>query len=429
MHAIVEQDAVGISALKKASRRLVSFLAILMFCAVMDRVNVGFAALSMNRDLGLSSAAFGLGAGLFSLAYLLFEIPSNLILRRVGARRWIARIMVTWGILSMATALSSGSRSFYFLRFALGAAEAGFLPGVMFYLGSWFPGCYRARTNAFFLLSMPIGQAVAALLSGFILQLNGWLGVAGWQWLFIIEGLPTVVLGVVTWFYLTDKPADATWLTPAEQTTIERMLANEAQLYKKLDSHRLAHVFFNPKVLMLGLAYFAIALVLTGVPLWLPQIIRTLGLTYGMVGVVTALPPLAGVAAMILWGWSSDRQNDRIWHIFAACIICGLGWLLAANNIENVAILIPALILANAGVLAANVVFWAIPSETLSGLAAAAGIALISAFGNLGAVAGPIVVGRLRDDTGGFAVPFMFFFVVALVAGCLTALSRRRNNL
>jgi ACS family tartrate transporter-like MFS transporter len=414
------------TAVKKAFRRLVWFLALLMFCAVMDRVNVGFAALSMNRDLGLNAAAFGMGAGLFSLAYLLFEIPSNLILRRVGARRWIARIMVTWSLLSMATALATGTASFYAVRFALGAAEAGLLPGVMFYLGTWFPGPYRARTNAVFLLSMPLGQAFAAFISGFILQMDGLLGLAGWQWLFVLEGMPTLVFGVATWFYLTDRPADARWLTELERDAIDAALAREAKVLRKLDSRRLVHLFFNGRVWLLGLAYLAIDLVLTGVPLWMPQVVRTLGLSYGVVGVVTALPPLVGVVAMILWGRSSDKRKERAWHIFAACGVCGLGWLLAANNIHDPVILIGGLVLANAGILAATVVFWAMPSEALSGLAAAAGIGMISAFGNIGATLGPVIVGRLRDNTAGFSAPFLFFCAAAVVGGGLIVLSRKR---
>ena len=415
-------------AIQKAFHRLVWFLALLMFCAVMDRVNVGFAALSMNHDLGLSSAAFGAGAGLFSLAYLLFEIPSNLILRRVGARRWLARIMVTWGIISMATCFATGTTSFYLLRFALGAAEAGFLPGVMFYLGNWFPGKYRARTNAVFLLSMPVGQAVAALLSGLILNLDGSFGLAGWKWLFLLEGLPSSLLGVVTWFYLADRPTTAKWLTEPERDAIEGMLADERAAFRKLDSQSLRQVFFSRSVLMLGTVYLAIDLVLTGVPLWLPQVMRTLGLSYSMVGVATALPPLAGVVAMLLWGRSSDKHKERTWHILAACGLCGFGWLMAAIFIHQPAILIAGLVLANAGVLAATVVFWAMPSEALSGLAAAAGIALISAMGNIGAVVGPVIVGKLRDETGGFTAPFLFFFATAVVAGGLAVLTRKRAS-
>jgi MFS transporter, ACS family, tartrate transporter len=413
-------------AIKKAFRRLVGFLALMMFCAVMDRVNVGFAALSMNKDLGLSSAAFGFGAGLFSLGYLLFEIPSNLILLKVGARRWLARIMVTWALLSMATSLASGPASFYALRFALGVAEAGFLPGVMVYLGYWFPGLHRARTNAVFLLAMPVGQSVSALLSGLILNLDGLLGIAGWQWLFVLEGLPSLVIGIATWFYLTDRPADAGWLLPDERAALETMVTREKAQFGKIDNNGLMQVFCNPTVLSLGLIYSAISIVLTGVPLWLPQIVRTLGLSYGTVGLVAALPPLAGAAVMVLWGRSSDRRKERIWHIFAAMGLCAFGWLLAACFVSygygGPVLLIGGMVLANGGVLAASAVFWTLPSQALSGRAAATGIALISAMGNVGSTIGPLLVGHLRDTTQGFALPFLFMVLVAIVSGALLPL-------
>jgi len=411
------------TAIRKSFRRLVSFLSLMMFCAVMDRVNVGFAALSMNKDLGLSSAAFGFGAALFSLGYMLFEIPSNLILARVGARRWLARIMVTWALISMATTLAAGPTSFYVLRFALGAAEAGFLPGVMFYLGYWFPGSVRARTNAIFLIAMPLGQSLSALVSGPILAMDGTLGFYGWQWLFVIEGIPTLLVGFISWFYLCDRPRDARWLSPAERVALEELVEREKLLHEKLDTTDYLTVFTDRRVVGLGAIYALISVVLTGVPLWLPQIMRTLELSYVVTGVLVALPPLFGTVVMILWGRSSDRRAERILHIVFAMLMCACGWLLAASQqyagFGAAFTLIFGMMVANAGVLAALAVFWTLPARSLSGAAAASGIAFISAVGNIGSMIGPPVVGHLRDLTHGFSVPFLFMAGVALLSGIL----------
>lgn len=430
------ETAIEAVAIKKAFRRLVGFLALMMFCAVMDRVNVGFAALGMNKDLGLSSAAFGLGAGLFSLGYMLFEIPSNMLLMKVGARRWLSRIMVTWAILSMATCLATGPASFYALRFALGAAEAGFLPGVMVYLGFWFPNAHRGRTNSVFLLAMPLGQSISAVLSGLILNMDGYLGFAGWQWLFVLEGAPSLIIGLIAWFYLTDTPADAKWLLPEERDALTTMVAREKAQFGKLDGVGFFQVFRNPTVLSLGVISIAISIVLTGVPLWLPQIVRTLGLPNGTTGIVVALPPLLGAIIMVLWGRSSDRHKERLWHILAAMGLCALGWLLAAYYAYfghgSAGLLVGGMILANGGVLAANALFWTLPAQALSGRAAATGIALISAIGNIGSTAGPLLVGHLRDITGGFAMPFVFMTTVAILAGLLLPLisaAKRRSTL
>lgn len=414
-------DAVEDVAVRKAFRRLIGFLALMMFCAVMDRVNVGFAALSMNKDLGLSSFAFGLGASLFSLGYMLFEIPSNLVLARVGARLWFMRIMVTWALLSMATSLATGPISFYILRFLLGAAEAGLFPGILFFLGCWFPGRVRARTNAVFLIAMPLGQSLTALVSGPILEMNGLWGLHGWQWLFILEGLPTLLIGIAAWFYLSDRPRAARWLSPAEQDALETMVQREKVSLGKLDTSNHLAVFGDRHVIALGVLYALISVVLTGVPLWLPQIVRTLDLSYAVVGVVAAIPPLLGTLAMVLWGRSSDRRGERIWHIAIAMLTCAVGWLLAVGYLYfgwgGPWLLVLGLIVANAGVLAAIAVFWTLPALILSGTAAASGIAFVSAVGNMGSIVGPIVFGHLRDLSQGFAGPSAFMMAIAALAG------------
>ncbi|MDH7796566.1 MULTISPECIES: MFS transporter [unclassified Beijerinckia] len=414
-------DAVEEVAVRKAFRRLIGFLALMMFCAVMDRVNVGFAALSMNKDLGLSSFSFGLGASLFSLGYMLFEIPSNLMLARVGARLWFMRIMVTWALLSMATSLATGPMSFYVLRFLLGVAEAGLFPGILFFLGCWFPGRVRARTNAVFLIAMPLGQSLTALLSGPILEMNGLWGLHGWQWLFILEGLPTLFIGIAAWFYLSDRPREARWLSPAEQEALENMVQREKVTLGKLDTSNHLAVFGDRHVVALGVLYALISIVLTGVPLWLPQIVRTLDLSYAVVGVLVAIPPLLGTLAMVFWGRSSDRKGERIWHIACAMLTCAVGWLLAVGYLYfgwgGPWLLILGLVVANAGVLGAIAVFWTLPALILSGTAAASGIAFVSAVGNIGSIIGPIVFGHLRDISQGFAGPSAFMMAIAAMAG------------
>jgi MFS transporter, ACS family, tartrate transporter len=412
--------------IRKLSRRLGWFLTLLFFCCVLDRVNIGFAALSMNRELGLTARTFGVGASMFSVGYLLFEVPSNLVLHRIGARRWIARIMVTWGLVSMATVLCRGPNSFYFLRFLLGVAEAGFFPGVILYLSYWFPAAHRGRFNALFLLAIPLSQTLAAAISGALLELDGVLGVAGWRWLILIEGVPALALGVVTFFYLTDRPRDATWLDADERNWLETTLAHEDRAMNKLDSRRLFHTFTNPAVLLLGLTYFGINIILTGVPLWLPQIIRGGGYSYALTGFLAAMPPLAGAVVMVLWSRHSDRNGERLWHLLAAIALCSLGWGIAAFFANSPSLLILSLVVANAGILAATSTFWTLPANVLAGASAAAGIALIGVIGNLGGIFGPIVVGQIKDTTQTFTATFVFMSAVAVAAGIIAFAARSK---
>jgi ACS family tartrate transporter-like MFS transporter len=412
--------------IRKLSRRLVWFLMLLFFFCVLDRVNIGFAALSMNRDLGLTAQAFGVGAAMFSVGYLLFEVPSNLILHKVGARRWIARIMITWGVVSMATVLCRGPNTFYLLRFLLGVAEAGFFPGVILYLSYWFPAAHRARFNALFLLAIPLSQTLAAAISGVLLELDGVLGLAGWQWLILIEGFPALLLGAVTFFYLTDRPREATWLNAEERRWLETTLAREDRVMNKLDSRRLLHTFGNPAVLLLGLTYFGINMVLTGVPLWLPQIIRSGGFSYGLTGFLAAMPPFAGAVAMVMWSRHSDRDGERLWHLIAAIALCSIGWGMAVIFAHTPSLLILSLVVANAGILAATSIFWTLPTSVLAGTSAAAGIALIGVFGNLGGTLGPIAVGYIKDTTQSFTATFVFMSGVVLAAGLVAFAARSR---
>ena len=409
---------IGKAAISKASGRLIWFLVLLFVTAAIDRVNVGFAALSMNKDVGLSTAAFGFGAGIFSVGYLLFELPSNLILQRVGARRWISRIMITWGLASAAMVLVHGPGTFYALRFLLGAAEAGFFPGVILYLSYWFPAEYRARFSALFLLAIPLSQVISAGLSGAVMQaFNGAFGMAGWRWLFLVEAAPAIVLGLITWYYLSDRPRDAKWLSPDEQNWLEETLAREERVYHKVNSSQWLRAFTNPATLILGAAYFGIDLALTGVPLWLPQIVRTLGYSFAITGALAALPPLVGGLAMVLWGRSSDRTGERLWHLIAAIVVTAIGWGLAVPFIHSPLLLIASMTIASAGIFAATSIFWTLPPSVLAGTSAAAGIAVIGVIGNLGAAFGPIVMGAIKDATHGFAATFVFMAACALSSG------------
>ncbi len=411
-------DAIGKAAVSKASGRLIWFLILLFVTAAIDRVNVGFAALTMNKDVALSAAAFGFGAGIFSIGYLLFEVPSNLILERVGARRWISRIMITWGLASAAMVLVHGPTTFYALRFLLGAAEAGFFPGVILYLSYWFPAEYRARFSALFLLAIPVSQIISAGLSGAVMQaLNGALGITGWRWLFLVEAAPAIVLGIITWYYLSDRPRDAKWLSPEERSWLEDTLAEEERVLEKFNSRQWLRAFTHPATLTLGIAYFGIDLALTGVPLWLPQIVRTLGYSYFVTGALAALPPLVGAVAMVLWSRSSDRSGERLWHLIGAIVVTAIGWGLAVPFIHSPLLLIASLAIASAGIFAATSVFWSLPASVLAGTSAATGIAVIGVIGNLGAAFGPIVMGAIRDVTHGFAATFVFMAACALSSG------------
>ena len=410
------------SAIAKATRRLVWFLVVLYFFAVLDRVNVGVAGITMRRDLGLTAGDFGFGAGIFFLGYLIFEVPSNLALERFGARVWLARIVVTWGLASMATALAVGPSSFTGFRFLLGVAEAGFFPGVLFYLTLWFPARQRARVNALFFLGVPLSNAMAAALSSVLLTLNGTLGLAGWQWLFIVEGAPPVLLGLLALRLLPSRPSDAAWLTPSECQALNAKLEQErgARGMTVRDTLR------SPIIWVLGCAYFGVNVSLTTLGLWLPQVVGSLGkFTPLEAGLVSAGVLLPGALAMFLWSRHSDRVGERVAHTIAAALLAAAGWALyAASNSPAVSIAL--LTLASAGTYASVSVFWTYPAALLSGRAAAGGIALIGAIGNLGGFVGPWVIGDLHDRTGGFSAGFLFVaLTLLLTAGIAWRVGRR----
>ena len=386
----------------KVSRRIVPFLMLCYFVAYLDRVNVGFAALTMNKALGISATAFGFGAGIFFFSYFLFEVPSNLALERFGARKWIARIMLSWGILSGMMAVVSGETGFYVVRVLLGIAEAGFFPGIIFYLTLWFPGVYRARIVGWFMAAIPLSSVLGAPVSGWILSLDGAGGLAGWQWLFILEAAPAVILSVVVWFYLTDRPADAKWLEPDERAWLDRRLA--AEIKQKEDVHGLSVVqaLLNPRVLALSLVYFGAVAANYGTGFWLPQIVKGFGLSNLQTGFVSAAPYVVGTIGMIWWGRRSDAKMERKGHAAVAFAIAAIG-IAGSTLVEAPMLKMIALSFGAFGVFAVLPVFWTFPTAFLSGAAAAAGIAAINSIGNLAGFFGPFIMGWLKDLTGSFS--------------------------
>ena len=383
----------------KVSWRLIPFMVLLYFVAFLDRVNVGFAALTMNKDLGLTATVFGNGAGIFFIGYFIFEVPSNIALEKFGARMWIARIMITWGIISGLMALTKGPISFYTLRFLLGIAEAGFFPGMILYLTYWFPSAYRAKIVGCFLLAIPISSIIGAPISTALLG-TSILGLKGWQSLFILEALPALVLGFVVLFFMTDKPEKAHWLTPAERDWLSRVLQAERKTRESVHHYTLGQALMNPRVVLFGLMYFGIVIGLYGFSFWLPQIIKGFGgLSNWQVGLITMIPSAFAAAAMYLWGRHSDKTGERVWHVFLPAIIGGTSLAISGFLTGTPALALVALTIGAMGIYAALPTFWTLPTAMLSGTAAAGGIALINSIGNLGGYFGPSFMGYLKDWT------------------------------
>jgi MFS transporter, ACS family, tartrate transporter len=410
--------------LSKVGWRLLPFLLLLYIIAWIDRVNIGFAALQMNRDLGFSAAVYGFGAGVFFLGYALFEVPSNLILARVGARRWIARIMITWGVLSIAMMFVQGAASFYLLRFLLGVAEAGFLPGIIYYLGNWYPKSDRARAVSWFMLGIPLSTVVGGPLAGVILELNGLHGLTGWQWLFLLEGIPAVVLGVVVLFYLTDSPEQAAWLEPDERAWLAGKVRAEGAAARERHNIGLGAALLHPTVWGLCIVLFACQCCSYGLTLWIPQIVQGLsGLSPIAVGAISAIPYAAAAVGMILIGASSDRSGERILHVAIPSAIAAVGFAASAYLTSPVPSMI-ALTVAAVGDIGTRGPFWALPTRFLTGSAAAGGIALINTFASLGGFVGPYAVGLVRSMTGSFAGGMLFLAAVMLVGAVVAVLLR-----
>jgi MFS family permease len=393
----------GVSAqtLRQVTRRLMPFLLVCYFISFLDRGNVSFAALQMNKDLGLSASQYGFGAGLFFLTYCVFEVPSNLILFRFGATRWIARIMLSWGVCAAGMAFVVGPYSFYAMRLLLGAAEAGFFPGVLFFLTLWFPAAHRGRILGIFMAGVAISGAIGSPISGYLLSFDGALGLRGWQWLFIVEGAPAILLAPICLYYLQDGPANATWLPAADRAALVRTLEAEAPSRARGGTQSFAQAIRNPRVLFLAFTYFSNVCLLNAILFFLPLILKGFGMTNLQTGVVAAIPSLVGLIAVILWGRHSDRAGERNGHAASALALGGLA-LLASALLTDPTSRIVAVTIAFAGTLAFTPPFWTLPASFLSGSASAGGYAAISSLGVLGGFIAPSVIGYLRDLTGDF---------------------------
>jgi MFS transporter, ACS family, tartrate transporter len=414
--------------LRKVTMRIVPFVMLLYFIAFIDRVNIGFAALTMNKDLGFSPSVFGVGAGIFFFGYFLFEVPSNLVLDKVGARIWIARVMITWGLISAAMAFVKSANSFYALRFLLGAAEAGFFPGIILYLGYWFPARQRAAVTAIFMAAAPLSTVLGSPVSGALLEMHGLLGLSGWQWMFIVEAIPAVLLGVVVLFYMTDRPEQAKWLRDDERSWLVSAMNTEAAKKSGTASHSVWRGLADLRVIALSLVYFGTSAGLYTLGIWAPQIIKEFGLSSLQIGFLNALPGIVAIVVMVLWARHSDRTGERTWHVVGACVLAAAGLMLAGFAGTVVSVLL-ALTLVNIGISSAKPPLWSMPTMFLSGSAAAAGIATINSIGNLGGFVGPAVIGWIKDLTGSFQGGLYFVAGLLVLSAVLTlVLSRSQRN-
>ena len=401
----------------KVARRLIPFMVALYTVAFLDRVNVGFAALTMNRDLNFSPQVFGWGAGIFFLGYFLFEVPSNVILTKVGARRWICRIMASWGVIAAANAFVQDPMSFYVLRFLLGLAEAGFAPGMIYYLSLWFPPALRARYAASYFIAIPMTNVIGAPVSSLLLELDGLLGLHGWQWLFLIEALPALLLAVAVLVFLPDGPREAKWLSEGERATIAAELVRERHDGQE-HVHGVWAALADGRVLLLCAIYFFIVVGLYGITFWLPQILQSMGYSSRATGVLIALPYAAAAVSMGAWGRHSDRTGERVWHVALACLVSTFAFALIAGIDAPVVVFI-AMALVATGVCSTLAPFWAIPPTFLAGTAAAGGIALINAVGNLGGFFGPYAIGWALEATGSYAGGMAILAVSMTIAAVL----------
>jgi ACS family tartrate transporter-like MFS transporter len=409
------------SAMQKIYMRLLPFAIFSYFLAYVDRINVSFAGLTMRGDLDLSATAFGFAAGAFYWGYFIFEVPSNIIMEKVGARLWITRIMITWGIFAGLTAMVTGSTSFAVVRFLLGVAEAGFFPGIVLYFTYWFPSYHHARIVSGFLIGLPVAVALGAPISTALLELDGMFGLRGWQIMFIAEALPTVVIGIATFFVLTDKPEQATFLTAEERNWLIAKLASERKVKSTLRTFTLWQAMVNPKVLLLALNYFGIVTASLGMLIFIPQIIKSLGEFSNMtVGWLTMIPYICGGIALVIWGRVSDRMNERRWNLLGACVLSTAGLVLAAMTMGTWWALV-GMSIAAMGFYGSKGPFFAMPPMFLSGTALAAGIAWINSIGNLGGFFGPWYVGVMKDATGSFAGGLYGLALLGLISSFVCA--------
>ncbi|ALP64818.1 MFS transporter [Paraburkholderia caribensis] len=414
----LQRSGTGVYA--KVAWRLIPFLFFCYLCAYLDRINVSFAKLQMLQDLGMSDAVYGLGAGIFFVGYLMFEVPSNLILLKVGARRWIARIMVTWGVISAAMMFVSTPTQFYVVRFLLGVAEAGFFPAILLYLTYWFPAGRRSKVTALFMTGIPMSGVIGGPLSGWIMHsMSGAHGIAGWQWLFLLEGIPTVLVGIVAYFYLDDKVSDARWLRDDEKALIEADLQAESGHHKL---HSLRDGLASPRVLLLSAIYFFFTMGLYGVSFWLPSLVKASGVSGTLnIGLLSAVPYAAAAVTMVLVGRSSDRYGERRWHLAVPGVVGAIALCASVVYAHQTVLAMIALTIGTMGVITTISQFWTVPPAVLQGTAAAGGIALANSVGSISGVVSPYVIGFLQTSTGstgsgvvGIAVSMVFGSLLTL---------------
>jgi MFS transporter, ACS family, tartrate transporter len=423
------ENTIGRTTLAKITWRLIPFMFVLYIVAFLDRVNVGFAALQMNEDLGFSDTVYGIGAGIFFIGYFVFEIPSNLILEKIGARIRIARIMITWGIISSAMFLVGGKTSFYILRFLLGVAEAGFFTGMILYLTYWFPARERTRRLALIMTAIPISGVFGSPLSGALLTLDGFARLEGWQIMFLAEGIPAVLLGIVVLYFLPNGSDEAGWLEPEERTWLRRALERENRIKSEHGEYTTRQALTKGKVWLLSAIYFGVVTSVYGVSLWLPLIIEDFsGFGTFAVGLLSAIPYLAGAVGMVIFARHSDATGEWRWHVAVAAFIATVGLVLTGATASPV-VEMTALTLTALGIYSTLATFWSLPTAFLSGTAAAAGIALINSVGNLGGFVGPYVVGFLSDSTGSFYAGLLLLAALILVAGLLALAVRHERRL
>lgn len=409
---------------EKIGWRLMPVLIISYILNYLDRTNISFAQLDMNPALGLTPEQYGYGAGLFFfLGYCFLEMPSNMVLYKVGARRWISRIMISWGIMSAAMSLAVGPYSFYLLRFLLGAAEAGFFPGIAFYLSTWFPSEYRTRIIAWFMVAIPLSTVIGAPLSTVLLALDGWGGLAGWQWLFILEGLPVVALGVALLWLLPDRPEEAAWLSQEERLIVNRRLESER---KPKEVRHLSAALKDVRVWMLAGVQFSFLVGSYGATMFLPAIFNDEALTKLQIGFLTSGVYACAVVAMVLWARHVDRGGRKITHLMLSCLLAAVGFVGAGFTLGNLWMSAFFFTVAVVGINGARAIFWTIPPRFLSGLAAAGGLAFINSIGTMGGQVGPAVMGKLRDDTGTYTAGTLTLAGFLLAATTLAWLLSRR---
>ncbi len=408
--------------MRKVYWRLLPLAMVVYFFCYLDRINVSFAALQMNHALGLTAAAYGLSSTAFYIGYCLFEVPSNVILDKVGARIWIARIMITWGLASGATAFATGPWSFLTIRFLLGLAEAGLFPGIVLLFTYWFPEHHRARIVSSFTLALPISVALGAPISTAILGMDGFLGVAGWKWIYVMEATPTILIGVAVLFLLTDKPAIASWLGADEKRWLIGTLDAERRAIESSRKFSVWQALINPKILLISINYLGIVTASLGLLLFIPQIIKSLGATNMGTGYATALAYICGAISMVTWGWVSDRMGERRWNLFWACTLSTVGLVLAGAAMGTWWSLV-GMCVATAGFYGTKGPFWSMPSMLLTGTAAAGGIAWINSIGNVGGALGPAIVGWLKDTTGSYSGGLYGMAVFTGVAALIAAVA------